>query len=72
MLLKNAGTDFLHVIAKEVSHRLNDEFDIGKEYYALQGKSILLPELPLFRRSRAKDSLHLFGSVQRATTGNRY
>jgi hypothetical protein len=54
VLLKNAGTDFLHVIAKEVSHRLKDEFDNGKEYYALQGKSILLPDLPLFRSSEER------------------
>jgi hypothetical protein len=42
VLLKNAGTDYLHVIEKEVSHCLKDEFDNGKEYYALQGKSIHL------------------------------
>jgi putative restriction endonuclease len=35
----------------EVSRRLKDEFDNGKEYYALQGTSILLPENPLFRPS---------------------
>ena len=35
----------------EVSRRLKDEFDNGKEYYALQGKTILLPENPLFRPS---------------------
>lgn len=35
----------------EVSRRLKDEFDNGKEYYALQGKSILLPDNPAFRPS---------------------
>jgi putative restriction endonuclease len=35
----------------EVSHRLKDEFDNGKEYYALQGKNVLLPESPVFRPS---------------------
>jgi putative restriction endonuclease len=35
----------------EVSHRLKEEFDNGKEYYALQGKTILLPGNPLFRPS---------------------
>jgi putative restriction endonuclease len=35
----------------EVSRRLKDEFDNGREYYALQGKPILLPENPLFRPS---------------------
>jgi putative restriction endonuclease len=31
--------------------RLKDEFDNGKEYYALQGKTILLPGNPAFRPS---------------------
>jgi putative restriction endonuclease len=35
----------------EVSHRLKDEFDNGKEYYALQGKNILVPESRVFRPS---------------------
>jgi putative restriction endonuclease len=35
----------------EVSRRLKDEFDNGKEYYALEGKSIFLPENPIFRPS---------------------
>lgn len=35
----------------EVSRRLKDEVDNGKEYYALAGKSILLPENPVFRPS---------------------
>jgi putative restriction endonuclease len=35
----------------EVSRRLKDEFDNGKEYYALQGKTILLPGNPAFRPS---------------------
>lgn len=35
----------------EVSHRLKDEFDNGKEYYALQGTNIVLPESPIFRPS---------------------
>jgi putative restriction endonuclease len=37
--------------AVEVSHRLKDEFDNGKEYYALHGKRILLPDSPAFRPS---------------------
>jgi putative restriction endonuclease len=32
----------------EVSRRLKEEFDNGKEYYALAGKSILLPGNPAF------------------------
>src|ERR1035437_10999862 len=32
----------------EVSRRLKDEFDNGKEYYALHGKTILLPGNPAF------------------------
>lgn len=35
----------------EVSCRLKDEFDNGKEYYTLHGKTILLPEAPSFRPS---------------------
>jgi putative restriction endonuclease len=35
----------------EVSRRLKDEFDNGKEYYALQGKTILLPDNPIFKPS---------------------
>jgi putative restriction endonuclease len=35
----------------EVSRRLKDEFDNGKEYYALHGKTILLPGNPAFRPS---------------------
>jgi putative restriction endonuclease len=35
----------------EVSHRLKEEFDNGKEYYALQGKTILLPDAATFRPS---------------------
>lgn len=35
----------------EVSRRLKDEFDNGKEYYALQGKAILLPGNLAFRPS---------------------
>jgi putative restriction endonuclease len=35
----------------EVSRRLKDEFDNGKEYYALQGKTILLPGNPAYRPS---------------------
>lgn len=35
----------------EVSRRLKEEFDNGKEYYALQGKTILLPGNPAFRPS---------------------
>jgi putative restriction endonuclease len=35
----------------EVSRRLKDEFDNGKEYYALQDRNIVLPESPIFRPS---------------------
>lgn len=35
----------------EVSRRLKEEFDNGKEYYALQGKRILMPDSPAFRPS---------------------
>lgn len=35
----------------EVSRRLKDEFDNGKEYYALQGRNIVLPESSVFRPS---------------------
>ena len=44
--------------AVEVSHRLKEEFDNGKEYYALHGKSILLPDAPAFRPSPAQLSWH--------------
>jgi len=37
--------------ALEVSRRLKDEFDNGKEYYALQGKRILLPDSAQLRPS---------------------
>jgi putative restriction endonuclease len=37
--------------AVEVSRRLKDEFDNGKEYYALHGKQILVPDTPAFRPS---------------------
>ena len=37
--------------AVEVSRRLKDEFDNGREYYALQGKKILLPDATAFRPS---------------------
>jgi putative restriction endonuclease len=42
----------------EVSRRLKDEFDNGKEYYALQGKTILLPGNPAFRPSAEQLSWH--------------
>jgi putative restriction endonuclease len=35
----------------EVSRRLKEEFDNGKEYYALHGKTILLPQNPASRPS---------------------
>jgi putative restriction endonuclease len=35
----------------EVSRRLKEEFNNGKEYYALQGKTILVPGNPAFRPS---------------------
>jgi putative restriction endonuclease len=35
----------------EVSRRLKDEFDNGKEYYAMHGRTILLPDAPSFRPS---------------------
>jgi len=37
--------------AVEVSRRLKDEFDNGKEYYALHGKQILVPDSLAFRPS---------------------
>ena len=42
----------------EVSHRLKDEFDNGKEYYALQGRKIVLPESPVFRPSEEQLTWH--------------
>jgi len=42
----------------EVSHRLKDEFDNGKEYYALHGKTILLPSNPVFRPSAEQLAWH--------------
>jgi putative restriction endonuclease len=42
----------------EVSRRLKDEFDNGKEYYALQGKTILLPGNPSFRPSAEQLGWH--------------
>lgn len=42
----------------EVSHRLKDEFDNGKEYYALHGKTILLPDEPSFRPSSQQLAWH--------------
>jgi putative restriction endonuclease len=42
----------------EVSRRLKDEFDNGKEYYALAGKSIFLPENPALRPSREQLTWH--------------
>jgi putative restriction endonuclease len=42
----------------EVSHRLKDEFDNGKEYYALHGRHIVLPEAPVFRPSKEKLTWH--------------
>jgi putative restriction endonuclease len=42
----------------EVSRRLKDEFDNGKEYYALQGKTILLPGNLAFRPSTEQLAWH--------------
>jgi hypothetical protein len=42
----------------EVSHRLKDEFDNGKEYYALHGKTILLPVDTSFRPSPQQLAWH--------------
>jgi putative restriction endonuclease len=42
----------------EVSRRLKEEFDNGKEYYALQGKSILLPGSPAFWPSNEQLEWH--------------
>jgi len=42
----------------EVSRRLKDEFDNGKEYYALQGRNIVLPESPVFRPSEEQLTWH--------------
>jgi hypothetical protein len=35
--------------AVQVSRLLRDEFDNGKEYYAIHGKEILIPDTPAFR-----------------------
>jgi putative restriction endonuclease len=35
----------------EVSRRLKDEFDNGKGYYALEGKTILLPDNRIYKPS---------------------
>jgi hypothetical protein len=37
---------------------VKDEFDNGKEYYALQGNTILLPGNPAFRQSAEQLGLH--------------
>ena len=37
---------------------LKDEFDNGKEYYALQGKTIVLPGNPAFRPSTEQLGWH--------------
>jgi putative restriction endonuclease len=42
----------------EVSRRLKEEFDNGKEYYALQGKTILLPDVPAFKPSTEQLAWH--------------
>jgi putative restriction endonuclease len=42
----------------EVSHRLKDEFDNGKEYYALEGRHILLPDSPAFQPSKEQLNWH--------------
>ena len=42
----------------EVSCRLKDEFDNGKEYYALRGKTIALPEASAFRPSPQQLTWH--------------
>ncbi len=44
--------------AVEISHRLKDEFDNGKEYYALHGKKIRLPDTPAFRPSHNQLTWH--------------
>lgn len=43
---------------RDFSRRLKDEFDNGKEYYTLQGKTILLPGNPLFRPSTEQLAWH--------------
>jgi putative restriction endonuclease len=42
----------------EVSRRLKEEFDNGKEYYALHGQKILLPDTPAFRPSPEQLTWH--------------
>jgi putative restriction endonuclease len=42
----------------EVSRKIKEEFDNGKEYYALQGKKILLPEAPTLRPSHEQLEWH--------------
>lgn len=44
--------------AVEVSRRLKDEFDNGKEYYALHGRQIMLPDAAAFRPSAEELAWH--------------
>ncbi len=50
--------------AVEVSRRLKDEFDNGKEYYALHGKRILLPDAPAYRPSAEQLTWHNLNRYQ--------
>jgi hypothetical protein len=54
--------------AVEVSRRLKDEFDNGKEYYALQGRRILVPDAPGFRPSPDQLIWHNEHKVSRMTS----
>ncbi len=42
----------------EVSNRIKEEFDNGKEYYAFHGKEISIPDLEAFRPSGVNLSWH--------------
>jgi putative restriction endonuclease len=42
----------------EVSGRIKEEFDNGKEYYALHGKNIAVPDEPMFRPSPEQLTWH--------------
>ena|ERR1019366_5427543 len=62
----------------QVSRRRKEEFDNGKEYYALAGKTILLPDNPAFRPSAEQcfwqlasgSSAHLVILPRAADSGN--
>jgi len=42
----------------KLAARLKDEFDNGKEYYALQGRNIVVPDSLIFRPSEEQLAWH--------------